>query len=321
MAIFKYTSLLRSSPPSEEAFNEIKAIAEIQYRFSERGKTISYANTLAGWMQSPVPREKILTSKYLIEEFKYDELANALQMLDPRRATVGVTCRELPSGVDAKFDKTEPIYGTEYCELRLSDAFMKEATGGTPIPELHLPERNLFIPEKLDVVKQTVDKPAVRPTLLQDTPISRLWHKQDDRFWLPKTNVDIMLHSYAAVLFGRTRVGMAKDRKLTRPVPCSTSPRVMPSSPSSSANSTRMPSPKMSTMPRSLNSASTSSTRANTSVWPLAVSAINSPFSQRPCCRNSRTTRWTRTDLPSSLTLYAVILLPQPSRLQRQSSC
>lgn len=129
MAIFKYTSLLRATPPSEESFNEIKAISDIQFRYSERGKVVNYAHGLAGWMQSPVPREKIVSSKFLVEEFKYDELAAALKMLDPRRATVGVTCRELPKSVTASFDKKEPIYGTEYGELKLSDEFLKEVSG------------------------------------------------------------------------------------------------------------------------------------------------------------------------------------------------
>jgi insulysin len=109
-------------------FNEIKAIAELSFRFAERGKTITYANMLATWMQSPVPREKILTAKYLLEDFKYDELAASLQMLDPRRATVAVICRELPKSVNLTFDKKEPIYGTEYCELKFSPEFLKEVS-------------------------------------------------------------------------------------------------------------------------------------------------------------------------------------------------
>lgn len=63
------------------------------------------------------------------------------------------------------------------------------------MPEIFLPGPNMFIPEKLDVVKRDVANPALRPVLLKDSPMSRLWHKQDDRFWLPKTNVDIMMHS------------------------------------------------------------------------------------------------------------------------------
>lgn len=70
-----------------------------------------------------------------------------------------------------------------------------QATSGAPIPELHLPGPNLFIPEKLDVVKRNVETPTERPVLLSDGPITRLWHKQDDRFWLPKTNVDIIMSS------------------------------------------------------------------------------------------------------------------------------
>jgi len=125
-AIFKYTSLLRAMPPTEEVFNEIKAIAGLSFRFAERGSTITYANTLATWMQSPVPREKILTAKYLLEDFNYDQLAASLQLLDPRRATVAVICRELPKNLNMTFDKKEPIYGTEYCERMLSSEFMKE---------------------------------------------------------------------------------------------------------------------------------------------------------------------------------------------------
>jgi hypothetical protein len=86
---------------------------------------------LATWMQSPVPREKILTAKYLLEDFKYDELAASLQMLDPRRATVAVICRELPKNAGVTFDKKEPIYGTDYCEKRLSPEFMKEVSTST----------------------------------------------------------------------------------------------------------------------------------------------------------------------------------------------
>ena len=82
-------------------------------------------------MQSPVPREKILTAKYLLEDFKYDELAASLQMLDPRRATVAVICRELPKNAGVTFDKKEPIYGTDYCEKRFSPEFMKEVSTST----------------------------------------------------------------------------------------------------------------------------------------------------------------------------------------------
>lgn len=128
LAIFKYTSLLRSTPPSKDTFEEIKAIADISFRYAERGKAMSYANGLSSYLQSPVPREKVISSKWVIEEFKQDELNAALQLLDPRKATIGVTCRDLPKDVQGGYDKTEPIYGTQYKSVKLSEAFLKEVS-------------------------------------------------------------------------------------------------------------------------------------------------------------------------------------------------
>ena len=126
--MFKYISLLRSQPPSSAIFNEIKAIAEISFRFAERSKNHSYCTSLSNWMQHPVPRDKIVSSGSLLEDFRPDELAAALHLLDPRLATIGVTSRELPPGVEGTFDKTEPIYGTEYKQIRITDEFMKEVS-------------------------------------------------------------------------------------------------------------------------------------------------------------------------------------------------
>ena len=126
--IFKYISLLRSQPPSSTIFNEIKAIAEISFRFAERSQNQRYVTGLSNAMQHPVPRDKIVSAGSLLEEFRADELAAALQLLDPRRASLGVTSRELPPDVQGSFDRTEPIYGTQYMQMRLDEAFMREVS-------------------------------------------------------------------------------------------------------------------------------------------------------------------------------------------------
>jgi insulysin len=171
LAIFKYISLLRSTPASSTVFNEIQAIGDISFKFAERGRTSDYVCGLSGWMQSPVPREKIVSSKYLLEEFDVELLTNATQLLDPRRAVIGVTCQTLPSSVQGTFDRKEPIYGTEYKLEKVSEKFLKEVSAitsggrhllmaqaltGASISDLQLPGPNLFIPEKLDVEKLNV---------------------------------------------------------------------------------------------------------------------------------------------------------------------
>ena len=66
---------------------------------------------------------------------------------------------------------------------------------GAPIPDLHLPGNNMFIPERLDVEKFEVVEPAKQPELLRNSELSLLWYKRDDTFWLPKANVSVYLFS------------------------------------------------------------------------------------------------------------------------------
>lgn len=126
--IFKYISLLRSSPPSSMIFEDIKQMAEISFRFAEKHKPDMYCVELTAGMQDPVPREKIVSAKWLLEEYRPDELENTLLYLDPRKAAIGVTSRELPKGVEGGFDLKEPIYGTEHKRVKVSEEFMQEVS-------------------------------------------------------------------------------------------------------------------------------------------------------------------------------------------------
>ena len=124
--MYKFIALLRSEPPSETIFNEIKAIADISFRFAEKTKNGRYATAVSNTMQKPFPREKIISGGSLLEEFRSDELVAAIQCLDPRKSVIGITGRKLPAGVEGTFDLVEPIYGTEYKQVKLDEAFMRE---------------------------------------------------------------------------------------------------------------------------------------------------------------------------------------------------
>lgn len=87
-----------------------------------------YCVELTAGMQDPVPRDRIISAKWLIEEYNQEELESTLMYLDPRKAAIGVTSRELPQGVEGTFDLKEPIYGTEHKRMRVSDEFMKEVS-------------------------------------------------------------------------------------------------------------------------------------------------------------------------------------------------
>lgn len=184
----------------------MRQLSDISFRFAERSKVRSYVTTLSGAMQHPYEREDILTSAYLLGDFDEALMAKSLQLLDPSRGSIGVTCKELPKDVTASFDKKEAIYGTHYHQEKLPEEFLKDMYSGPAIPEIFLPGPNPFVPQRLDVDKFAVDKPAERPELLVDNEISRLWYKRDDRFWLPKTNVYIEVQSPLLEATPRTAV-------------------------------------------------------------------------------------------------------------------
>lgn len=166
MTIYKYIHLLRGVPPQEHVFQEIKALSDIGFRFVERGHASSYASELSTQLQQPVPREKIISSQWLVERFDPEELKEAVQLLDIRRSVITVTAKTMPADVGA-LDKAEPVYGTKYRRDKMPEEFIKEvsrsghlwtvltfqALNGALIPELHLPGPNAFIPENLEVDK------------------------------------------------------------------------------------------------------------------------------------------------------------------------
>ena len=84
-----------------------------------------------------------------------------------------------------------------------------------------LPKQNEFIPADLQVLgaKDAAGAPAGRPRLLRNTPLVRLWHKQDDRFFLPKANVSILLRtprvneSPRTAVLSRVMVELVKDAR------------------------------------------------------------------------------------------------------------
>lgn len=99
------------------------------------------------------------------------------------------------------WDKREYWYGTEYRHEKIPPSLMAELqkaltmSKNKRLPELHLPHKNNFIPNKFDVEKREVSKPALAPRVLRNDQGARTWWKKDDTFWVPKANVFVSLQN------------------------------------------------------------------------------------------------------------------------------
>ena len=186
---FQYVSLLRDEPPQEWIFQELKGIADVDFKFKQKTPASRFTSKTSSIMQKPLPREWLLSGN-LLRKFNPEVISKGLEQLRPDNFRMTIVSRDYPGDWDQK----EKWYGTEYkCETIPQD-FLAEleaaakSTAGNRLSALHLPSENQFIPTQFDVEKKTVKEPALAPRVVRNDNIARTWWKKDDTFWVPKAN-------------------------------------------------------------------------------------------------------------------------------------
>lgn len=191
LSVFKYLSMMRSSELPAWYQQEMSRLRAIRFRFQEKRAPDDYAVWVSEHMTWPLPRDQILSGPQLVEEWDQNGEREVREILDRLRINRGrallMAKKEEHERVKGPVEwEHEPIYGTAYRVERFNEEFIQKAESPNDLQELHLPGPNEFIPTNLNVDKRPVDKPAERPTLVRSTSLSELWHKKDDRFWVPR---------------------------------------------------------------------------------------------------------------------------------------
>lgn len=195
-AIFQYIAMIKEGEPQQWIFDEMKAIAEVDFRFQQKSPASRFASRLSSVMQRPLPRERLL-SHSVIRDFEPELIKKALTYLRADNFRAMTASQEYPGD----WDRTEKWYGTPYKAEKFPQNFMAElhecatSTRETRPADLHLPHRNEFIPARLSVEKKEVSEPAQAPKLIRHDDRARVWYKKDDRFWVPKATIHITLRN------------------------------------------------------------------------------------------------------------------------------
>ena len=195
--VFQYISLIQKTPPQKWIVDEVKGMAEVDFRFQEKESASSFARGMASTMQKPLPREWLLSGETLIRKFDADAISTALKYLRPDNYRLTLISQQYPGD----WDKRERWYGTEYKVEPIPEKFaaaVKRAADSTStdrLAELHLPHRNEFVPERLTVEKKETEQPMKAPKLIRNDETVRAWWKKDDKFWVPRANVFVSLRT------------------------------------------------------------------------------------------------------------------------------
>ncbi|XP_071337418.1 insulin-degrading enzyme isoform X2 [Trachinotus anak] len=178
--MFQYIQKLRTEGPQEWVFEECKDLNKVAFRFKDKERPRGYTSKVAGLLHY-YPLEEVLAAEYLLEDFRPDLIEMVLDKLRPEYVRVAVVSKSF----ECQTDKTEEWYGTQYKQEAISEETIKKWANADLNGKFKLPMKNEFIPTNFEIYPLEKDPPSV-PTLIKDTAMSKVWFKQDDKFFLPK---------------------------------------------------------------------------------------------------------------------------------------
>ncbi|XP_038140028.1 insulin-degrading enzyme [Cyprinodon tularosa] len=178
--MFQYIQKLRTEGPQEWVFEECKDLSKVAFRFKDKERPRGYTSKVAGLLHY-YPLEEVLAAEYLLEDFRPDLIEMVLDKLRPENVRVAVVSKSF----EGQTDQQEEWYGTQYKQEAISEDSIRKWASADLNGKFKLPMRNEFIPTNLEIYPLEKDSPSI-PTLIKDTAMSKVWFKQDDKFFLPK---------------------------------------------------------------------------------------------------------------------------------------
>jgi insulysin len=194
--VFEYIAMIQQREPEQWIFDEMKNLAEVDFRFKQKTPASRFTSRLSSVMQKSLPSEWLLSGS-LLRRFDPELIKKALSYLRADNFRLVIVSQEFPG----TWDQKEKWYGTEYKVEKIPQEFLGglkkalESTEASRVSTVHMPHRNEFVPTRLSVEKKEVAEPAKTPKLIRHDERVRLWFKKDDRFWVPKATVEISLRN------------------------------------------------------------------------------------------------------------------------------
>lgn len=184
--VFQYINMLKRDGVHQWIYEEYRLLWEMGFRFKDKEQPLSLVSGIVHTMQL-YPLEEVFSGPYLVTEWRPDLIRELLDTLTP------ANCRAVVVGqlFADKATLTEKWYGTKYGFEDFSasaiDSWSREDNVNGA---LFVPPPNPFIPT--DFVLAPIESGAPKyPTILYDTPMMRVWFKQDTEFLKPKTIMGI----------------------------------------------------------------------------------------------------------------------------------
>ncbi|CAN6669000.1 A-factor-processing enzyme [Trichomonascus vanleenenianus] len=190
VGVFAYLDMLRKMPAQEWIHKELKEQSEMNFRFQQKSGAASTSSNLASIMQRLDLPRNLLLSHSVLRSYAPKLIDEFVKFLSPDNFRAFLVGQSLDG-----LDQQEQWYGTEYAVKDIDPEFYKVLSSPPVVEELHLPQKNDFIPTNFDVAKKNIlpEDRLKHPHLILRSDQMNVWHKKDDTFWIPKAYVNISL--------------------------------------------------------------------------------------------------------------------------------
>ncbi|XP_013403642.1 insulin-degrading enzyme [Lingula anatina] len=192
--VFQYIKMLKREGPQEWIFKELQDLSHMQFRFKDKERPQGYACQVASVLHE-YPLEEALSHGYHLTDYRPDLISLVLDMLTPEKIRVGVVGKQFEGIAEQK----EKWYGTAYCVEKIPGELIQMWENVDYHENLKLPQKNQFIATDFNIVPREKEATS-SPQVIVETPLSRLWFKQDDTFLLPKAYYAFELNSPLAYM-------------------------------------------------------------------------------------------------------------------------
>ena len=175
--LFQYIDLLKAGTPEERIYLEQAKVAELSFRFQEKGSTVGFVYQMAPRLDE-YPAEDLLVAPYLMEGFDAALISKSLSFLRKDNVFMEI------SAPDLKTDQVEPWFNVPY-SLRVGELESVKFEGAS----LNLPPANPYLPNNLNLLaddSESIKRVTNRPDL-------QLWLDTDVTFGTPRANTSILL--------------------------------------------------------------------------------------------------------------------------------
>ena len=200
--LFAYLDQLRADGVDADRYAEQSRLADLGFRYREKGDPFGYVRSLASNMLV-YPTEDVIRGPYALDTWDAAVIEDFLDRLRPELAQVALIAPGLAT------DTIEPWFEVPYAIEPLDPAIVARWQQPRGDDALALPAANTFVPDALELLP---DGDAA-PERLVDAPGLELWHLRDTEFGAPRARVRAAL---GTALAGSTPEAMVYAQLYTR---------------------------------------------------------------------------------------------------------